>query len=368
MSIDESNTPDDSRVSHALPATVGIKRFGRDGLAALLSTLGQPAYRTDQLLEWLYGRQAKSFAEMTTLPSQLREFLDREQPLWTPLLRRCLVSADGSRKYLLELADGSLVECVGIPDEERLTVCFSTQVGCAMRCAFCASGRLGLQRQLAAGEMVDQINVVSADFDQRVTNAVAMGEGEPFANYKATLDALRLLNQPRILAIGARRLTVSTSGLIPGIRNFSGEPEQFRLAVSLPSARQSTRDQLMPGLSQQPLDHLWQTLYDYNEISGRRFSLEYCLIQGVNNTSTELAELLDFCAELNCHVNLISLNVVAGVPPPDWQPVPLAEAQRIEQQLNAAGVIATLRRSRGADIAGACGQLAGTAGLEEVPH
>ena len=199
-------------------------------------------------MRWVYGRGASSYDQMTDLPAGLRESLAGRLALPVPTVVDRQVSADGTRKYLLELADGSTVETVGLPAGDRLTVCFSTQAGCAMGCAFCATGQSGLTRDLGPGEMVDQVRVVADDFGARVTNAVAMGQGEPFANYDATLGALRLMNSPDGLGIGARHLTVSTCGLASAITRFATEPEQFTLAVSLHSARQPTRDRLMPGV------------------------------------------------------------------------------------------------------------------------
>jgi 23S rRNA (adenine2503-C2)-methyltransferase len=349
----------DQTTGRIWPETVGIKRYGITGLIEQLAELGQPAYRTQQLIEWLYGRGITSYDEMSNLPASLRQALADSQPLSYPQVRSRQLSRDGSRKYLLELVDGSCVECVGIPDDRRLTVCFSTQVGCAMDCQFCATGRIGLVRQLAPGEIVDQLTLVSRDFDQRVTNAVAMGEGEPFANYSATVEALRLMNHPSALNIGARHLAVSTCGLLAGIRAFSAEPEQFRLAVSLHSARQYTRDKLMPKLQSQKLPALQQALNNYVDKSGRRVSLEYLLIDGVNDTPPEIEALIDFCRSLHCYLNLIPLNPLAADAHSSYLPTPISRSRAIIQQLTAAGIEATLRRSRGADIAGACGQLAG---------
>ena len=201
---------------------------------------------------------------------------------------------------------------MGLPAGDRLTVCFSTQAGCAMGCAFCATGQSGLVRDLGPGEMVDQVRVVADDFGERVTNAVAMGQGEPFANYDATLGALRLMNSPDGLGIGARHLTVSTCGLAGAIRRFAAEPEQFTLAVSLHSARQPTRDRLMPGVKGVSLGELREALVDYAEQTGRRPSLEYALIDGVNDTDAELEALVAYCQGMLVHVNLIPINPVAG--------------------------------------------------------
>jgi 23S rRNA (adenine2503-C2)-methyltransferase len=331
-----------------------IKTLSRAGLEDALRDLGEPAWRVSQLVRWLYQRGVASFDEMTDLPAAVRETLDACLSLSVPEVVERQVSTDGTRKYLLRLADGVMIETVGLPTEGRLTVCFSTQAGCAMGCSFCATGRGGLVRSLSAGEMVDQLIVVARDFGERVSNAVAMGQGEPFANYDATLAALRFMNAKDGIGIGARHITVSTCGLIPGIRRFATEPEQFTLAVSLHSAVQATRDQLMPGVRTYPLRPLRAELVAYAEATGRRPTLEFALMGGVNDTSAELAALTRFCDGMLCHVNLIPINPVEG----SKLSRPAREAAvRFREALTRAGVEASVRLERGADIDAACGQL-----------
>lgn len=334
--------------------SAGIKSLDRPGLERLVAELGQPRFRAKQLERWLYGRGARSFAEMTDLPAGLRETLAGRLALPTPTVLERQASADGTVKYLLELTDGATVETVGLPAGDRLTVCFSTQAGCAMACSFCATGIDGLTRNLGPGEMVDQVRIVGDDFGRRVTNAVAMGQGEPFANYEATLGALRFLNAAEDLGIGARHITVSTCGLIPGIRRFAEEPEQFTLAVSLHSAVQATRDRLMPGVRGMRLPELRQALVDYAEKTGRRPSLEYALIAGVNDTAAELSALIRFARNLLVHVNLIPVNPVAGSGSARSSEERVATFQR---ELHMSGIEASVRTERGADIDAACGQL-----------
>lgn len=337
-----------------LPDSVGIKALGADGLAALVTELGQPRYRADQLLHWLYGRNVTSYAEMTDLPAGFREVLGGRLALIPPRVLQRQISTDGTRKYLIRLADGVTVETVGLPTEDRLTVCFSTQAGCAMGCSFCATGTSGLVRDLGPGEMVDQLNVVAADFSARVTNAVAMGQGEPFANYDATLAALRLMNHPKGLGIGARHLTVSTCGLVAGINRFATEPEQFTLAVSLHSAVQATRDRLMPGVRGLPLSRLREALADYAATTGRRPSVEYALVAGVNDSDDELEALTAFCQGLLIHVNLIPVNPATSTDLQRPEPSVIAHFERV---LRAAGIEVSTRTERGGDIDAACGQL-----------
>jgi 23S rRNA (adenine2503-C2)-methyltransferase len=340
--------------SKGLPDSIGIKALDTDGIGRLVAECGEPSFRTRQLVKWLYGRGARSFDEMTDLSKSFRERLGSLAPLTTPRIADRQVSSDGTRKYLLELADGITVETVGLPAGDRLTVCFSTQAGCAMACSFCATGRSGLTRDLAPGEMVDQLWAVSRDFDARITNAVAMGQGEPFANYDATLAALRFMNSADGLGIGARHLTVSTCGLVSAIERFAEEPEQFTLAVSLHSAVQSTRDALMPGVRAMTLPRLRQAIVDYAEKTGRRPSVEFALADGVNDTDAELAALVAFCDGLLVHVNLIPINPVAD------SALVRPRSHRAEQfvaALEASGTAASVRTERGADIDAACGQL-----------
>jgi 23S rRNA (adenine2503-C2)-methyltransferase len=332
----------------------GIKALDRAGLAALVAELGQPRFRAGQLERWLYGRGVRSFAEMTDLSAGLRETLAGRLDLPWPEIVERQQSSDGTRKYLVRLGDGATIEVVGLPAGERLTVCFSTQAGCPMGCAFCATGKGGLVRNLGPGEMVDQIALVAEDFGRRVTNAVAMGQGEPFANYDAVLGALRFMNAADGPEIGARHITVSTCGLVTGIRRFAREPEQFTLAVSLHSAVQATRDRLMPGVRNVPLPELRRALVDYATISGRRPSLEFALIAGVNDTEAERSALVKFCRGLLVHVNLIPVNPVAES---GFARSPADRIESFQRILHAAGIEVSTRAERGTDIDAACGQL-----------
>ncbi|MRS11831.1 MAG: 23S rRNA (adenine(2503)-C(2))-methyltransferase RlmN [Actinobacteria bacterium] len=331
-----------------------IASLDADGLSRALGDLGQPAFRQRQLIAWLYARAVDGFESMSDLPSALRSALAERYSLVLPEPAEVRHSSDGTRKYLWKLADGVLVESVGIPVGDRLTVCFSTQAGCAMGCTFCATGKGGFVRNLTPGEMVWQVVLVAREFGTRASNAVAMGQGEPFNNYDATLGALRLMNSKSGPEIGARHLTVSTCGVIPGIQRLSTEPEQFTLAVSLHSAVQATRDRIMPGVRRWPLDELQQALVDYTQRTGRRPTLEFALIAGVNDTPGEVAALVDFARGWMSHVNVIPMNPVVGAPgqrPGDASVAAVAEA------LSAAGIETSVRTERGADIEAACGQL-----------
>ncbi len=323
-------------------------------LLAALEELGQPKFRAKQIEEWLWEKGATSFDEMSNLPKALRAALAERFTLGGMEQLAKQISEDGSRKYLLRLADGASVECVGMPTGQRLAVCASTQAGCAMGCAFCATGAAGLTRSLTASEIYGQVMHVRDDFGTRVTSVVLMGQGEPFANYDATVAALRRFNSPDGLGIGARHLTVSTCGVIPQILRFAREPEQFTLAVSLHSAVQRTRNLLMPGVKRWSLLNLYEAMGTYVDLTGRRPTYEYALIRGINDTDEELASLVDFCRGTLAHVNIIQLN---NVPGSKFQPSSEARAGEFVRRLGQVGVEATVRVSRGADIDAACGQL-----------
>ena len=339
---------------HQTTATVDLRTLNRKQLREMLQELGQPAFRTKQIEEWIWEKGATSFDEMTNLPKALRATLAEQFVLGGVQQVARQVSEDGSRKYLLRYADGTSVECVGMPSGNRLAVCVSSQAGCAMGCAFCATGAAGLSRSLTEGEIYDQVLHVRDDFDTRVTSVVLMGQGEPFMNYDATLAAMRRLNSPEGLGIGARHITVSTCGIIPAIRRFSNEPEQFTLAVSLHSAVQRTRNALMPGVRKFSLLHLYEVMGEYVDKTGRRPTYEYALIRGVNDTDDELGALCDFCRDNLAHVNIIQLNEVKGS---RFQPSSDARAGEFVRRLASVGVEATVRQSRGQDIDAACGQL-----------
>lgn len=331
-----------------------IRLLDLEELQNLVKELGQPAFRAKQLNEWIHEKNACSFDEMTNLPVAMREKLSERFSFNVPVELVKQVSKDGSHKYLLQFADGVSVETVGMPNRNKLAVCISSQAGCAMGCAFCATGLAGLSRSLTAQEMVDQVLHVSRDFGERVTSVVFMGQGEPFANFDATIDALRALNDPDGLAIGARHLTVSTCGVIPGIRRFAELPEQFTLAISLHSAVQGTRNQLMPGVKKYTLPRLHEAIQLYVEKTGRRPTYEFAMIDGINDTNPEMQALIDFCAGTLCHVNLIQLN---NIPDSPFRPSPIEKVETLQRRLTMHGVETTIRNSRGSDIDAACGQL-----------
>ena len=331
-----------------------LRSMTRGQLQELMRKLGQPAFRVRQVEEWVWHKNVSSLDEMTNLPKSLRQVLQDHVTLDSAKEITRQLSADGSRKYLLRFPDGVSVECVGMPSKGKLTVCASSQAGCGIGCAFCATGMAGLTRSLSAGEIYEQVMHARDDFGCRVTSAVLMDQGEPFANYTETLAALRRLNSSDGAGIGARHLTVSTCGIIPMIKRFANEPEQFTLAVSLHSAVQRTRDMLMPGVRKYSLIHLYDIMNEYVNKTGRRPSYEYALIRGVNDSDNEIAALCDFCRDNLAHVNLIMLNEVKGS---KFQPSTNERAREFVRRLTSVGVKTTIRDSRGSDIDAACGQL-----------
>lgn len=331
-----------------------IHTLSHGQLAALMEELHQPKFRASQIEEWVWEKNAHTFDEMSNLPKSLRDLLSQHLTIGTPKELARQISLDGSRKYLLQFTDGVSAECVGMPTKNRLAVCASTQAGCGMGCTFCATGKAGLTRSLTASEIYEQVRHIGDDFHTRVTSVVLMGQGEPFMNYDETLKALRRLNSNKGAGIGARHLTVSTCGIIPGIKKFASEKEQFGLAVSLHSANQATRNKLMPGVRKYSLLYLYDVMGEYVDKTGRRPTYEYALIHGVNDTDAELDALCDFCRGTLAHVNLIQLNEVPGSP---FTPSTEERANQFVQRLGSVGVAATIRNPRGADIDAACGQL-----------
>lgn len=335
-----------------------IKSLSHEELEELIVSWGYPKYRATQIEEWLYRRGASIISNLDNIPKDLRRKLDESFFIGNLELVDKQTSQDGTRKYLFKLSDGRLVETVGIPSPEknRLTVCFSSQVGCPMGCTFCATGRSGFMRNLTSGEMYDQVKYVGDDFGTRVTNAVCMGQGEPFLNYDAVLEALRRMNSEKGLGIGARHITVSTCGLIDGIERFAQEPEQFTLAISLHSALQSSRNELMPGTKGVSLGELKEAIKSYGDATKRRPSLEYAPIAGTNDDEEHVDALVDFCKGMLCHVNLIPLNPIDDEDDVD-KSMPSNRMPSFVQALEENNIEHSIRKSRGKEIDGACGQL-----------
>jgi 23S rRNA (adenine2503-C2)-methyltransferase len=317
---------------------------------------GQPRYRASQVRAWLYERDALAFDEMTDLPVGERGALSERFALTAPAIARVQRSRDGTVKHLWRLVDGELVESVLIPAKDRLTLCISSQAGCAMSCVFCATGWAGYRRQLTVGEIVAQFRGARRWAREAglgpITNVVFMGMGEPLMNRRAVMSALTLLN--RAYGLGARRITVSTVGVVPGILELAARPEQFRLAVSLHAPNHELRRRLVPLEEKYPLPELFEALRRFEEAGGRRITFEYTLIADVNDSPELAHELAGLVKEFPAHVNLIPYNPIPG---PGWRPSPPARIKAFAEILEARGIPVTVREPRGRDIAAACGQL-----------
>lgn len=368
-----------------------IKSITADELANQFNSWGAPKYRVTQVLDWLYARRVKGWDAMTNLPKALREKLSAAFTLQTLELVRKQGAGDVTQKFLWRLADGALIESVLIPANpalygeasDRHTLCVSTQVGCAYGCKFCASGLEGWKRNLQPHEIVEQVlaserwhaaegrrsavenlglentksasrNLQPAARPRLVDNLVIMGMGEPLANYDNLLKALRILNAPWGGGIGARKITISTSGLAPQIRRLAEEPEQFRLAVSLHGATDAVRSQIMPVNRKHPLDELTAALEHYQSRKGRMLTFEYILIAGVNDSLAQVQPLAALARKLRAKVNLIPYNTVEGL---GWKRPDDSVCEAFLAALQKQKISATLRREKGGDIDAACGQL-----------
>jgi 23S rRNA (adenine2503-C2)-methyltransferase len=356
LPLDQVSGPPVAPDSTPLPALLDLQR---PELAALLADYRQPAYRARQLFTSLHRRLAEDWSSLTDLPADLRAALSVRFRLTTSDLVLEARSADGTRKRLLRLWDRQEIESVAIPavspsGQRRLSVCVSTQAGCAMACSFCATGLMGLARHLTAGEIVDQVYTFARGAGQsRPTHVVFMGMGEPLANFEPTLQAIRLLCDPAGLHLAQRRLTVSTSGLVPEIARLAREQLDLTLAISLHAPNDRLRSELMPINRRYPLRMLVAAAADYARTTGRRVSYEYVLLDGVNDQPAQADELAALLPRRLAHVNLIPYNATGA----GFQPAPPARARAFLARLRQAGLSATIRASRGRDIAAACGQL-----------
>lgn len=351
-----------------------------EGLTQACQSLGQPAYRIQQIWKWLYVQRVSSWDAMTNLPAALRKELATRFQLLAAEQIDTLRTADGTEKLLLHLRDGESIESVIIQTHSvssgmHRTVCVSSQVGCRFRCAFCASGQSGFKRNLNAGEIVGQVILAQQALDRepapapserpssqnhppanRIANVVFMGIGEPFDNYDAVLRAVRILNDPNGLAIGARHITISTCGLVPKIRQLATEGIQVELSVSLHAPNDALRSRLMSANRLHPLNDLMSACHDYFEATRRIITFEYTLIQGLNDSPDHAAQLIALLKKLGspCRMNLIPLSPVEEF---EGQPSGMKAARQFTETLMNAGINCTLRASKGAALKAACGQL-----------
>jgi 23S rRNA (adenine2503-C2)-methyltransferase len=354
-----------------LPRKPPFKSISLPELQDRLNDWGEPRYRATQVIDWVYKKRVKAAGDMTNLPASFRARLADEFDWDNLKLIRKQGSADTTQKFLFELSDGNLIESVLIPASPgwdgttsvRRTICVSTQVGCAYGCKFCASGLDGFSRNLHAGEIVDQILGVEELSGERIQNIVFMGMGEPLANLENLLRALTVINSPWGIGIGARHITISTSGLVPQIRALASESIQVRLAISLHGATDEVREQIMPINRKYNLATLLGSCADYVAKKKQRLTFEYILIDQLNDMPAQARALAIHARKLNAKINLIPYNTVEGLP---WERPPIERQEAFLQILKSNEVDATIRREKGHDIDAACGQLRRQSGREKI--
>jgi len=328
-----------------------------DEMKEWLTANGEKAFRAAQVYEWLYEKRVQTFEEMSNLPKALREKLEAEFALTTLSTIIKQESKDGTIKFLFQLQDGYSIETVLMRHDYGNSICVTTQVGCRIGCTFCASTLGGLKRHLMAGEIVEQVVKVQQQLDEteeRVSSIVIMGIGEPFDNYDAMMNFLKIMNDDKGLNIGARHITVSTSGIVPKIYEFADEGMQINFAVSLHAPNQEARQKLMPIAKAYKLEELMDAVKYYTKKTGRRVTFEYGLMSGQNDTEEVALELANLIKNVKCHVNLIPINYV---PERDYIRTSRSKIFAFERTLKEQGINVTIRREQGADIAAACGQL-----------
>ena len=341
-----------------------LHSLGMEDLETTLESLGQPHYRARQIMEWAYDREKRvgSWEEMKNLPATLRANLSELHPIRLPEVVTISGSKDTTQKLLLRLHDGEFIETVLIPaspalygeESDRRTLCVSSQVGCAYGCKFCASGLDGWKRHLSADEIVSQVLLAEKISGERINNLVFMGMGEPMANYTNWLKAVSILNAPWGVGLGARKMTVSTSGLVSRIRDLADQSLQIRLAISLHGASDAVRGQIMPVNKKYPVSELMEACAYYGERKKQMITFEYILIEGVNDAPSEALLLASQARGLRAKINLIPYNTVDGLP---WKRPSEAVQEEFLSILRDRGIAATIRREKGHDIDAACGQL-----------
>jgi len=340
-------------MSQPLTDIVGLTR---EELEALLESLGEPRYRGRQVFQWVQARRAVSAEAMTSLSKALRGLLAERVCVGRPGLARMQRATDGTRKYLFRLPDGEEIESVLIPDEDRLTACISTQVGCPLACRFCLTGLMGLRRNLAAGEIVGQILSLQDALEpgERISNIVLMGMGEPLLNFANVEKALRILCDELGSSFSPRRITLSTAGHVPGIQKLAASDLSVNLAVSLSATTDAVRDQIMPINRRWPIAELLTACREFPLPNRRRLSFEYVMLDQVNDSREDAQRLVRLLKGIRCKINLIPFNATPDLPD---RPSPRVRVEAFQKVLQDANLTATIRESRGWDISAACGML-----------
>ncbi len=335
---------------------IDLKNLSSSELTEFLGAFGKERYRSVQILRWLYQKGAQSFDEMTNLSKRFRQELSRVSFISSLHPARVEQAKDGTKKFLFQLDDGNRVESVLIPDKARLTLCLSTQVGCALGCRFCLTGKLGWKRDLTTSEILNQILAVKKTIPGKasITNIVLMGMGEPLANYENTLKALALMVHPDAFKFSSRRITLSTVGLVPQLEQLSKEKISFCLAISLNASDEETRSYLMPVNRRYPLNKILRLCKNFPLRPRSRITFEYVLVEGINDSPQDAKRLIGILRGIPSKVNLIPLNEAPGIP----FKKPSDEAvKRFQEILMEGGLTAIVRTSKGREISAACGQL-----------
>ena len=331
-----------------------IKDYNLDELKKELEGLGEKPFRAEQIFKWLYVDKVKSFDDMTNLSLDLREKLKQSYDICNFTIERKLESKDGTKKYLFGLADGNAIESVLMEYHHGKSVCVSSQIGCKMGCTFCASTGIPFMRNLSTGEIVEQIIAIEQDNDCKVSNVVFMGIGEPMDNYDNVINAIEILNNHKGLNIGARHISVSTSGVVPRIYDFADKKIQCTLSISLHSANNEVRSSMMPVNNTYNIEKLMEACRYYIEKTNKRISFEYALAKDNNDNLDDAKQLVDLLHGMLCHVNLIPINKIENG---KYSKSSLENIMKFRDYLNDHGIVATIRRELGSDIDAACGQL-----------
>ena len=330
-----------------------IYNYTEELLAQDLTSLGEPSYRARQIMKGLYSANLKKFSEFTTLPKVLRQKLETLYSLGNLQPITVIRSDDETTKFLWQLEDGKKIESVIIYEGERVTFCISSQVGCALDCKFCATGKMGIIRDLTAGEIIEQVLLMKEQSIRPPTNIVFMGMGEPFLNYDAVLQAADVLSDPEGLCFSRKRITISTSGIIKHIYRFTDERRPYSLAISLNAVSQKVRARIMPVSRKYTLDQLLEAVRYYTKNSGKRITFEYVLIDGLNTSEEDARKLVKITHDIPCKINIIPCNSDDPLyHPPAWETV-----EQFDRIVNESRRTITIRNRKGWDIRAACGQL-----------
>lgn len=331
-----------------------IKDYNLEELKDELIALGEKKYRAEQIFKWLYVDKVKEFDEMTNLPLELREKLKKEYAMCNYNILRKQESSDGTKKYLFDVLDGNAIETVLMQYHHGKTICVSSQIGCKMGCKFCASTGIQFVRSLSAGEIVEQILAVEQDIGDKISNVVFMGIGEPFDNYDNVMHAIKIINNQKGLNIGARHISISTSGLVPMIYKFADEELQCTLSISLHATNDEKRSSMMPVNNRYNIEELMKACRYYIEKTNKRISFEYALAKDNNDNLEDAKEMVKLLKGMLCHVNLIPINKIENG---KYTKSTNENIIKFRDYLNEKGIVATIRRELGSDIDAACGQL-----------